>query len=188
MKHILSTFTALAVLSACAVAEDPTVTERDIERAFAEASRIQNLPLTDTSDLPTGTVTYDGQIGAAIDGDIDGSILADMTMNVGFSANRVNGTVSNINLIDEDGNPDQLLGGTLEISGFENGGTVDALALGDVTGVDNGSEFETEMSIFLDGDVRDDLIEGDAISGDADGSANGDVDFSIQGVFFGTER
>jgi hypothetical protein len=189
IKHTTASLMALAALSACATPNPPTVTAGDVDRAFAQAQRISVLPETNVSDLPTGTVTYDGQIGANVRGDAQGSILADMTMIVGFSNNNISGNVNNINLIDPDGTPNQRLDGTLQIAGVESSGNLDAVASGEVTGVDvDGFVVDSQMNLDLNGAVHNDLINGDAIYGTAEGEANGDFYLDIDGVFFGTER
>ena len=181
---------ALAALSACAATPTPpTVTENDVDRAFAEARRISNLDQTSIAELPTGSVTYDGQIGANVRGDANGSILGDMTMIVGFASNSIGGNVTNINLIDPDGTPNQQLGGSLQINGVENAGDLSAVASGEITGVDvDGFEVDTQMDLDLDGAVYDDLINGDAVFGTATGEARGEFDMNIDGVFFGVQR
>ena len=180
----------LVTLAACAAEPNPpTVTESDVERAMAEARRISALPATSPLELPTGTVTYDGQIGADVSGNANGSILADMTMHVGFATGDIDGNVGNINLINPDGSPDQRLDGNLRIDGSERSGTIDAVATGEVTGVDvDGFVVDSDMRLDLDGAVYNDVINGDAIYGNVDGRARGDFDLDIEGVFFGTQR
>lgn len=188
MLRVTGCLLVLAALSACASPTPPTVSERDVDRAFAEAQRISRLDETAVSDLPTGSVTYDGQIGANVTGDANGSILADMTMIVGFGSNDIAGSVTNINLIDPDGTPNQQLGGTLNIDGVEDRGNLDAVATGEITGVDvDGFVVDSQVNLNLDGAVYDDLIEGDAVYGTAEGEANGEFNLDIDGVFFGTE-
>ncbi|MDX8354146.1 hypothetical protein [Cognatiyoonia sp. IB215182] len=190
IRQITLSLMALATVAGCAATPtSPTVSESDVDRAMEEAARISLLPETSLAELPTGTVTYDGQIGADVSGDANGSILADMTMVVGFSTNDVDGSVTNINLINPDGSPDQLLEGTLDINGFESNGNLNAEARGEVTGVDvDGFEVDSFMSLDLDGEVRDDVINGDAVYGDVNGTARGDFDLDVDGVFFGTQR
>ncbi|WP_341368331.1 hypothetical protein [Yoonia sp. BS5-3] len=189
MKPISASLIVMASLSACATPTPPTVTASDVDDAFDEATRISALPQTAIADLPTGSVTYNGQIGANVSGDAQGSILADMTMIVGFSSNDIDGNVSNINLINPDGTPDQLLTGTLQMSGIESNGDLDATASGTVQGVDNsGFVVNSDMNIVLDGAVYDDTGQGDAVYGSAEGAANGDFLLDIDGVFFGTSN
>ena len=188
MTRIATSLIALVALSACAATpNEPTVSAFDVERAFDEAQRINNLPLTSTADLPSGEVTYRGQLGADVTGDASGSILGDMTMRVDFGDNDVGGSVTNINLIDPDGQPNQRFDGSLNIDGVENSGRLDAFASGEISGVDNeGYDVDTQMLLTLDGDVYDDRREGDAVFGTAEGSARGDFDLDVDGVFFGT--
>ncbi len=181
----------LSLVAACASPNPPTVSAADVERAYAEARYISGLPFTETGNLPTGNVTYRGQLGADVSGDVEGSILGDMRMQVDFAGSDVDGSVTNINLIDQDGRPDQRLDGTLEIDGFESGGRIDAFASGDLTAVDEVGFFQdTNVLLTLDGDVYDDRGRGDAVFGSATGTGigtgSGGLDIEIDGVFFGT--
>ncbi len=189
MQRSMCTIAALAALSACASSpNDPSVSIRDVDRAFSEAERISNLPITARDDVPTGSATYDGQVGADIRGDVDGSILGDMTMRVDFADNDISGNVRNINLIDPSGVPDQRMDGSLDIAGFENRGDLDAGAQGDLTLVDaDGFEQTSEFNLDLEGAVYNDRRIGDAVFGTAKGSADGDFDVNVDGVFFGTD-
>ena len=92
-------------------------------------------------------------------------------MTVDFARDRVGGSVTNINLVDPDGRPDQRLDGSLGIDGSENSGRIDSFASGTVTAVDDtGFLRDSDILLFLDGDVRDDLS------------------LEIDGVFFGTSN
>lgn len=187
MKLIFSALAATLMLAACVAPTPPTIGQGDVDRAFREATRISRLPETRTVDLPTGSVTYTGQVGSNVAGDLRGSILGDMAMNVGFSTNRVTGSVSNLNLIDTAGRPDQLLGGRLAIGGFEDQGSILAGAAGEITGVTaGGTAFASDVNLTLQGRVRDDFSRGDAVFGTATGNAVGDVNLFFDGVFFGT--
>lgn len=189
---------AALALSACAATSTPvstpqvspfapTVSSGDVTRAFDNAAAASGLPQTTFGNLPTGSATYTGQLGADVSGDATGSILGDLTMNVGFGSNTVRGDIDNINLIDEDGTPNQRLDGRLLIDGVETAGQLDAFASGDLTGVDvNGRELDTQMLLILDGQVRDDVRRGDAVYGVASGSAEGEFDLDVEGVFYGS--
>ncbi|PJI84698.1 hypothetical protein BC777_3759 [Yoonia maricola] len=188
MTRITLSIITLAALSACATTpNEPTISASDVNRAFDEATEISNLPLTATANLPTGAVTYTGQLGADVSGDAQGSILGDMTMRVDFADNDIDGSVTNINLIDPNGMPNQRFDGRLDIDGVESSGRLDAFASGEITGVDNdGFEVDSQMLLTLDGDVYDDFDNGDAVFGSAEGTARGDFDMNVDGVFFGT--
>ncbi|WP_342077055.1 hypothetical protein [Yoonia sp. SS1-5] len=189
MPRVLILTASLAAVAACATPNPPTVTSRDVDRAFVEAARVSALPVTAPIDVPTGTVTYDGQIGADLSGDTLGSIVGDMRMDVGFASNRISGSISDINLIDQSGRPDQRLGGTLQIAGVENSGALDAGASGEISAVDNnGQALEADMFLDLRGSVRDDRGFGDAVYGSVTGEARGDFDIDVDGVFFGERR
>ncbi len=178
---------ALAVLSACAKANPPTVSTSDVDHAYTEADAISRLHLTSTDELPTGSVTYRGQLGADVRGDAIGSILGDMTMDVDFARNDVDGAITNINLIDLDSTPNQRFDGELDVFGTENSGRINAFASGEITGVDNdGFEVHSQLRLDLNGDIHDDVGQGDAVYGTADGAATGDFYMDVNGVFFGT--
>lgn len=187
MKPIFPALAAGIMLSACAAPTPPSIGQGDVDRAFAEAARISSRPDTRLSDLPTGSATYNGQVGADVAGDLRGSILGDMAMTVGFGANRITGSVTNINLIDTAGRPDQLLDGSLAISGFEDQGNILAGAAGNIAGVaPGGTAFTSDVNLTMKGNVRDDFGRGDAVFGTATGNGVGDVDLLFDGVFFGT--
>lgn len=186
MKPIFPALAAALIMAACVVPTPPTIGQADVDRAFRDAALISRLPETQSFNLPTGSVTYRGQVGADVAGDLRGSILGDMAMNVGFSTNRVTGSVSNINLIDTAGRPDQLLGGRLAISGFEDQGDILAGAAGEITGVaPGGAAFASDVNLTLQGSVRDEYRAADAVFGDVTGNAVGEVDLFFDGVFFG---
>lgn len=187
MTRVLISLGLLATAAACATPNPPTVSAADVDRAYAEARYISNLPFTATDQLPTGDTTYRGQLGADVAGDLEGSILGDMTMHVDFARNDVGGSVTNINLIDPDGRPNQRLDGSLGIDGFESAGRIDAFAAGEVTAVDEaGFLQDSDVLLILEGDVFDDRGRGDAVFGSATGNGTGDLDIDIDGVFFGT--
>ena len=187
MIRITTSLIALAALAACGTPNPPTVSSAQVGRSFEEAHAIGGLPFTATQDLPSGSVTYVGKLGADVSGDLDGSILSDMRMNVGFSSNDISGSVTNINLIDPDGRPNQRFDGRLIIDGAESSGRINAFASGDISGVDDrGFPMDSNLLLQLQGNVVDDIGRGDAIFGSAKGNGIGDVDFDIDGVFFGT--
>lgn len=178
---------ALIALSACVAPSDPTVSAPNVDSAFARAEAISTLPQTTFNNLPGGSATYVGQLGANVRGAATGSILGDMTMNVGFASNSLGGAISNINLIDADGTPNQRFDGRLQIDGVESAGTLDGFAFGGITGVDNdGDKVSSQVLLTLDGSVRDNFGRGDAVFGVANGTAEGDFFLDIDGVFFGT--
>lgn len=186
MSRLLPALAAGLVMAGCAAPTPASVTERDVSRALADATRISRLPQTRIEDLPRGSATYTGQIGAQVGGDLRGSMLGDMTMVVGFDTNSVRGSVRNINLIDPSGRPDQLLGGTLDINGFEDRGDIRAAATGTITGVAaGGAGFQSDVNLTMQGDVRDDRFRGDTVFGTVTGQGTGDANLGFDGVFFG---
>lgn len=177
----------LITLAACASPKSPTVTSADVQASFDEARYLASRPITAFNDLPSGSTRYLGEIGADVTGDINGSIQGDMTMDVSFAGNRIDGRVEDINLIDTDGTPNQQFGGHLTIVGSEFGGQLTATADGDLTAVDSdGFIAESFVQLDLDGDVVDDLGGGDAVFGSVTGDGVGDINFDVDGVFFGT--
>ena len=190
MTSILRSCLCLAAFAACSADENPpTVTRADVDRAFEEASAAAQLPVTAPSDLPSGAVTYDGIVGASLSGDSLGSMVGDMTMRVDFADSRIAGNVRNINLINQDGSPDQRLDGSLDIAGFESNGALVAGAGGDVSAIGtNGDTLDADMFLDLDGTVRTDRRPGDSVYGNVTGEARGDFNLDIDGVFHGTQR
>ncbi len=189
MHRLTLSALTLATVAACASPNPPTVSAADVNRAYAEAAYIRGLPFTATGDLPAGDTTYHGKLGADVSGDLSGSILGDMRMTVAFGRDEVGGSVTNINLIDRDGRPDQRLDGSLGIDGFESSGRIDAFAAGELTAVDeSGFLRDTDVLLVLDGDVYNDRGRGDAVFGSATGSGTGDLNVGIDGVFFGTRN
>ena len=187
MHRLSITAALLATAAACASPNPPTVSAADVNRAYAEARYISGLPFTATQNLPTGSTTYRGQLGADVAGDLSGSILGDMTMNVDFARNDVGGNVTNINLIDASGRPNQRLDGSLGIDGYESSGRIDGFATGTLTAVDTGGFLrDSDVLLVLEGDVYDDIGRGDAVFGSATGNGVGDLELRIDGVFFGT--
>ncbi len=189
MIRMTTSLVVLAAISACVAPNEPTVSASDVDRAFDEARAISTRPETTISNLPAGSVRYTGQMGANVQGDAVGGILGDMTMDVGFASNDIGGRISNINLIDPDGTPNQRFGGSLQIDGVETNGELDAFAFGQISGVDvDNAEVDSQIFLTLDGDVYDDFGRGDAVFGSAEGEANGDFYMDIDGVFFGTSE
>ncbi len=187
MIRMTTSLCVLAALAACGTPNPPTVSAAEVSRSFEEARAIGGLPFTDTQDLPSGNVTYNGKLGADVSGDLNGSIISDMEMIVQFDTHDINGSVTNINLIDPDGRPNQRFDGRLDIAGLEESGRISAFASGDITGVDdNGYFVDSDVLLTLQGDVVDDIGQGDAVFGSATGNGIGDLDFDVDGVFFGT--
>lgn len=186
MKHFYPALAACLMLAACSTPSEPTINDRDIARALGEAARISRLPETRSANLPFGSATYKGQVGADLSGDLQGNLLGDMAMVVAFDRNTVQGSISNLNLIDRAGRPEQALDGNLAISGFENQGDILARAEGEVGGVQSGgTPFSTDVNLNMAGTIRDDRGAGDAIFGAVNGTGVGDVNLGIDGVFFG---
>ena len=97
MIRSATSLTLLAALTACASPNPPTVTSSEVAQSFDEATILSTRPFTDTVDLPTGGVTYKGGVGADVSGELNGSIQGDMTMNVQFNGNTIDGRIDDIN-------------------------------------------------------------------------------------------
>ncbi len=181
---------AALALSACASPTPPTITAADVTRINAEADRFAVLPDTAMADLPSTSVSYVGHAGGRVSGDADGAFIGDMTMNVDFATNTIGGTIDNINLIDDDDVPEQLLGGDLTISGTEVDGLISANATGRLSAVGEESvRGSADVTLGLLGDVVTDTQAGDSVYGAVSGSGSGDFDISIRGgEFFGAAQ
>lgn len=153
----------------------PTVTRADVTAFDRRVADLTFAPATATRNLPTGTVTYDGQLGSNIrlNGQEGYGILGDMRMRVGFGSGLVDGTVRNINLL-QSGTPVQRFGGQLLIDGTEFSGRVSADADGILSLVmADGTRHRTNMAIDLTGDVVNDVFLGDTVVGTATGFGDG---------------
>ena len=196
MKHLSAAYATIMLFSACEISSEdtvapnpPTVSISDINQAFDRAEDASTLPFTALINLPTGSAIYDGQIGADLSGDSLGSLLGDLTMQVDFAGNSIAGNVRNINLINQDGGPDQRLGGDLEIAGFETNGDIDAGAGGQLSAVSvDGEILSSDVNLDLEGAVRTGVVSGDAIYGVVTGDARGDFNLDIDGRFYGDRR
>lgn len=185
--HLTLTVSVLAVamLAACDSPTPPTMTEADLIGAEAAARRAAGLTVTPSNELPRGTVDYSGRFGAQVWDAVDGTIVADMDLTVAFARDTVSGSIHNINFFDDDGRPDQLLGGQLAITGTEDNGALAMTAQGRLDGVEGRMRGNTNVHLNMAGDVRTDAAAGDTISGRAHGQGQGDFDIQIvNGMFY----
>lgn len=153
----------------------PNVTRADIAAFDDQVRDLNRAPLTSVAALPTGTVTYDGQVGSNIrlDGQDGYGMLGDMRMRVGFASGDVDGSVTNINLL-ENGTAIQRFGGQLVIDGAEFAGRIEADADGILSLVTaDGTRQRTNMALDLSGDVVNDVFVGDAVVGSVTGFGDG---------------
>ena len=181
---------SIAALSACDTPTPPTITQADVLAAQTEVTRVGALSITANADLPPGSATYAGQLGAVVTGDEDGSILGDMSIIVAFDTGTIGGTVDNINIIDDDGIPNQLLGGNLTIAGSESNGSLSATASGSLTAVgDISIRGSSDVTLAMLGDTRTDVTNGDTVSGVITGGfSSGDFELTAtSGSFYGTQ-
>lgn len=177
----LTPFLALGLTTACTFVT-PAPPEVDIGAFNDETLRVNALPATDADDLPTGSVEYTGQFGsnAFVDGQDGHALIGDMEMTVAFDDATVDGTFDNVVLI-TDGADNAAVGGTLDIAGFETEGAIAATASGTLAFDDGFETAESDMVLFLNGDVLNDLFAGDAVGGELTGSGSGDVDVLLDG-------
>jgi len=153
----------------------PTATRADVRAFDQQVDDLRFASRTSTSALPTGTVTYDGQLGSnlRLNGQDGYGMLGDLRMQVGFGSGDIDGSVRNINLL-ENGTPIQRFGGQLTINGEEYAGRLVADADGILSLVtDDGRLQRTNMALDLTGDVVNDVFVGDAVVGTATGFGDG---------------
>lgn len=153
-----------------------TFSRADVAAFDADVSRLAAAPRTPVTLLPTGTVTYTGQIGSnmTLDGQSGYGLLGDMQMAVGFGGSRqIDGAVTDINLL-QNGTPIQEFGGSLDIDGDQASGKLRADADGILSLRDQfGTLSRTNMALQLDGVVVDDVFRGDAVEGAVTGFGDG---------------
>lgn len=181
----------LFALPACDAALDPSIDADAFAAAEEAADDIARMPVTAQADLPrSGTATYEGGIYATTTAGYIGQLVADMDMNVNFTNGDVSGTIDQINLIDSEGEPDQLLGGSLSIVGNASGPALGAIAEGELRVADaDGIRGATFMALGLAGDIRSGASDGSAVYGVTTGTARGSVRFDlVDGVFYGTRE
>ena len=179
----------LLALTACASPTPPSINAQDVISINAASNRVSALPQTSVLNLPSASATYVGHIGGTVAGDADGSIIGDMSMTVDFAGNTVTGLMDNVNLIDEFDVPEQLLGGSLSISGTETAGQLVATASGSLSAVgDIAVRGSSDVVLTLAGNVRDDTGTGDAVFGNVTGGGIGDFAVTLSGQFYGTSN
>lgn len=190
MLRYIFIVSATAALSACSSPTPSPYTEADFEAAQAEAARIASSPLTAVADIPTtGTADYSGQLGAEVNGDIYGAILGNLDVTANFATGDIDGTVSSIGFDDWDGDADQLLDGSLVVSGSITDSTLLAGATGSLGAVDeDGFSGSSTVMLYLDGDFHSDSAAADSIYGTVGGSGSGDYDVTVSsGEFYATQ-
>jgi len=167
-------------LAACASPTPPSISSQDVESRFAEFERVNMLPRTSIDNLPTGTASFVGSAGGRASGDADGAVIGDMVMNVNFDGNTIDGLINNLNLLDENDVPEQLLGGDLTLSGSEADGVLRAIASGQLTAVgEERIRGSANVTLNLNGNVVTDTTEGDSVTGTVSGRAGGNFDITI---------
>ena len=155
-KGLILSIVGLGILTACDSPTPPSISAQDALDAGAEFERIIDLPQTAAADLPLGSAEFNGHAGSEVSGDADGSVLGDMRMAIEFAGNTISGEIDNINLIDEDDEPEQLLGGSLTIAGTETDGILSATASGELTAVgDESVRGSSIVSLTMSGTCSD---------------------------------
>lgn len=189
-KGLILSIVGLGILTACDSPTPPSISAQDVLDANAEFERIIDLPETAAADLPPGSAEFNGHAGGEVSGDADGSVLGDMRMAIDFADNTISGEIDNINLIDIDDEPEQLLGGSLNIVGTETDGILSATASGELTAVgDESVRGSSTVSLTMSGSVLTDTADGDTVAGQLSGSGDGDFYINVfNGGFFGTSN
>ena len=177
-------------VAACASPTPPSISTQDVTNRFAEFERVNMLPRTTVDNLPTGLATFVGHAGGRASGDATGSVIGDMVMNVNFDSNAIDGTINNLNLLDDNDVPEQLLGGDLALSGTETDGALRATATGQLTAVgEERIRGSANVTLNLNGNVVTDTSEGDSVTGTVNGRAGGSFDITLsEGSFYGTSN
>lgn len=191
MIRQIAPLTLLVTLVACSAGLPPSIDADGVEDARQVGIRFSKLATTAPADLPSsGSAQFIGGIGSQITGDFDGRMVADMIMTVDFDRDVIDGDISNINITDREGEPTQRLGGTLDIDGVHNRGSLNARANGTLRIRDTRDQPGlTEMIIVLDGDMRTMDDDADAVAGDLAGGLAGDVTLRVfDGYFYGARR
>lgn len=180
--RFMMTLLPLAALAACATPIPPSKTAEDLSAAQTEFGRLN--ALATTIPAPAGTASYEGEIGASlsIDGDGSGSFLGELSLEVDFEDTTagVTGSIDKITVYD-DGVPDQDLGGSLAVAGAYDGG-LSATATGTLSAVGSEGGFslkgETDVALTLSGSLIDDGGT-DTMIGTFTGGSTGDGDFDV---------
>ena len=181
MHRIIALIIGPATVSACTIVA-PSPPEVDVGAFNAETVRVNDLPATAAQDLPTGQVTYDGQFGSNVflNGEDGHALIGDMEMSIAFDDNTIDGTLNNVVLLSE-GADNQVVTGSLDINGLETGGAIAATASGTLDFDDGFGSETSNMDLFLNGDVLNDIFAGDAVGGELTGAGSGSVDVLLDG-------
>lgn len=187
-RTFLLAISASMALGACASPKPPTMTAQDLTDSQSTFTTLNGLGATPTADMPSGSATFNGKFGGEVTGDSDGSILGDLTLNTNFDTSAVTGSVTNINAFDDNGDPDQLLSGSLDVNGNISGNGMTATAQGTLTGVDSGFAGDTNANVTMNGTFRNNTATADTVTGTAVGCASGDFDICMNNGQFYAER
>lgn len=196
MKRFIAFTLVAGSLAGCAKPIPPTFTATDVIDAQTTYNTLAALPPTAPAFMPTaGTGTYTGLIGGDFTGpDVGGSFLGDLTLDVDFAASSITGEAANINVIDNLGDPDQTLGGTLDVTGTVVSNFITADASGRLTGVADieGTNFsvtgKVDVELVLGGTFRTDTVAADTITGGVTGTGTGDFVFGVTNGEFAVQR
>ncbi|WP_458791807.1 hypothetical protein [Yoonia sp. MH D7] len=113
-----------------------------------------------------------------------------MTMSADFTGNTITGGIDNVNLIDDNDIPEQLLGGSLTIAGSETNGALSATATGNLSAVgDESVRGSSSVTLNMAGNMQTDTANADTLSGSLSGYGDGDFYINISdGSFFATSQ
>lgn len=190
MTPRLTALALLIPLAACGGGLPPSIDAAGIETDRLTGIRFNKLAHTAPADLPAGAARFSGRLGSQITGDYDGRMIGDLDLRIDFDTNSLSGDVSNINITDRDGEPTQRLGGRLDLSGATRDGVVDAQASGTVRILDdNDITRRADLALALDGHIRTQDDDGDAVAGTMTGTMSGDVTLRLfDGYFYGVDN
>ena len=198
MKSVLYSTCAAVLLSGCGgivttgqnYRTAKVATDTDVAAATSSATTFNTYAATALADLPTGEVTYVGDIGMTVqgtDGSGNGEAVGDLTLVINFATDAVTGQVTNLN-IEYDGMAWQRMTGSILLTGSEASGALSASGSGNLFGATRtGLAVDIEMLLNILATVRSNTGNGDRISGTATGTVNGDFAGVVNGSFFGTD-
>lgn len=175
------------LISGCETPTPPSISEQDVQDAITEFNRISALSQSSSAEVAarTGSAQFSGSAGGEFlaGSDVDGGFLGDMSATIDFDAGTVSGTIDNVNTV-EDEVPQQLLSGSLGVSGSISGTSLSATASGTLTGVDGGFKGDSTGTYTLSGNFQNDTGTADVVSGSMTGSGDGDFYVNVDGDFY----
>ena len=184
--RVLASLATLAVLAACAVPLEPTLTRGDYFEAQDTQGFLDSRPATAIAAMPTtGTANYTGRVAADLTGGSNGSILGDVRLETNYSSSVVTGKIKNINMYNDSLEPQQVMDGELELNGNVVDNKMVVGGKGYLVRVDNGFSNGADANVLMQGQFRTNTAPADTVTGTITGSATGGFDFTLKnGVFY----